>query len=111
MQCSSHNTEKLMKLLTSYNLYFMKVSHKHIFSSQGPCLVVADATALYLSMCRDTVTKYLECVLEKHPNFNTKACKIITSDNHSVSLANIIVHNNLQPTVGVLCEAGRCLQM
>jgi len=108
-----------MKLLTSYNFYFIKVSHEHIFSSQGPCLVVADATALYLSMCRDTVTKYLECVLEKHPNFNTKACKIITGDNHSAlshwqTLLCITTYSRLlvcyvRQDVACRCKDWRCV--
>jgi len=95
-------------------------------------IVAADVKALYPSLCRDTVTKALECALEKHSNFNTNAQKIIvklneiclnnvvtqygdqlhtqkngivTGDNHSVSLANIAVHYILQPIAGMLREA------
>ena len=39
--------------------------------------MAADVKALYPSLCRNTVTKPLECALEKHSNFNTKARKII----------------------------------
>jgi len=100
---------------------------KHVFY-----IVAADVNALYPSLCRDTVTKALECALEKHSNFITNAQKIIvklneiclnnvvtqygdqlytqkngivTGDNHSVSLANIAVHYILQPIAGVLREA------
>jgi len=81
----------------------------------------ADVKALYTSLCRDTVAKALEYALKKHSKFNTKARKIIvklnniflnnvatqygnqlyaqkngiTTDNHSVSLANIAVHHIL----------------
>jgi len=80
--------------------------------------VAADAKALHPSLCRDTVTKALECALEKDSKLTTNAQKIlklndicrnnvvtqyggqlythkngiITSDNNSVSLANIAVH-------------------
>ena len=87
-------------------------------------IVAADVKALYPSLCRDTVTKTLECVLEKHSDYSAEARKIIvelnkiclnnvvtqygdqlyiqnngiiTGDNHSVSLANITVHYVLQP--------------
>jgi len=49
--------------------------------------VAADVKALYPSLCRDTVTKALECALEKHSNFNTNAQKII------VQLNEICVNN------------------
>jgi len=96
-------------------------------------IVAADVKALYPSLCKDTVTKALECALKKHSNFNTNAQKIIvklneilpkqcchpiwrpviyhqkngfvTDDNHSVSLANIVVHYILQPIAGMLREA------
>jgi len=82
-----------------------------------------------LGLCRDTVTKDLECALEKHSKFNkaqeiivelNKICLnnvaaqyggqlytpqksgIITGDNHSVSLANTIEHYILQLIPGVL---------
>jgi len=84
----------------------------------------ADVKALYSSLYRDTVTKALECALEKHSGCSAEARKIIvelnkiclnnvvtqygdqlyiqkngiiTGDNHSVSLANITVHYVLQP--------------
>jgi len=95
-------------------------------------IVAADVKALYPSLCRDTVTKALECALEQHSNFYTNAQKIIvnlneiclnnvvtqygdqlytqkngigTGDNHSVSLANIAEHYILQPIAGALREA------
>jgi len=94
-------------------------------------IVAADVKALYPTLRRDTVTKALECALEKHSNFNTNAQNIIvklneiclnnvvtqygdqlytqnngivTGDNQSVSLANIAVHYILQPIAGVLRE-------
>ena len=80
--------------------------------------MAADVKALYPSLCRDTVTKVLECALEKHSKFNkapeiivqlnkiclnnvvtqygdqlyTKKNGVVTGDKHSVSLANIAVH-------------------
>jgi len=95
-------------------------------------IVAADVKALYPSLYRDTVTKVLECALEKHSNYSAEARKIIvelnkiclnnvatqygdqlyiqkngiiTGDNHSVSLANIAVHYILQPIADVLNEA------
>jgi len=50
-------------------------------------IVVADVKALYPSLCRDTVTKALECALEKHSKFNTKTRKII------VGLKEICLNN------------------
>jgi len=50
-------------------------------------ILAADVKALYSSLCRDTVTKALECALEKHSNINTKARKII------VELNNICLDN------------------
>jgi len=40
-------------------------------------IVVADAKALHPSLCRDTVTKALECALEKDSKLNTNAQKIL----------------------------------
>ena len=87
-------------------------------------IVAADVKALYPSLYRDTVTKALECALEKHSDYSAEARKnivelnkiclnnvvtqygdqlyvqkngIVTGDNHSVSLANIAVHYILQP--------------
>jgi len=83
-------------------------------------------------MQRSTVTKAIECALERHSTFNTKARKIIvemnnirlivcsqydnplytkkkngiiTDDAGFVSLANGIVHYIQQPIVGVKREA------
>ena len=97
-------------------------------------IVAGDVKGLYPSLCRDTVTNPLECALEKHSNFNTNAQKIIvklneiclnnvvtlygdqlhtknhrivTGDNHSVSLANSAAHYILQPIAGVLREGAR----
>jgi len=98
------------------------------------CIVAADVKALYISLCKDTVIKALECSLEKHSDFSAEVRKvivelnkiclntvvtqygdqlciqkngIITGDNHSVSLANIAVHNILQPIVDAQNEAER----
>jgi len=95
-------------------------------------IVAADVKALYPSLYRDTVTKALECALEKHSDYSAEARKIIvelnkiclnnvvtqygdqlyiqkngiiTGDNHSVSLANTAVHYILQPIADVLNEA------
>jgi len=95
-------------------------------------IVAANVKALYPSLYRDTVTKALECALEKHSDYSAEARKIIielnkiclnnvvtqygdqlyiqkngfiTGDNHSVSLANIAVHYILQPIADVLNEA------
>ena len=95
-------------------------------------IVAVDVKALYPSLYRDTVTKAFECALEKHSDYSAEARKInvelnkiclnnvvtqygdqlyiqkngiITDDNHSVSLANIAVHNILQPIADVLNEA------
>jgi len=81
-------------------------------------IVSADVKAVYPSMYRETVTKALECPLEKHSDYSADARKIIvelnkiclnnvvtqygdqlyiqkngiiTGDNHPVSLANIAV--------------------
>ena len=95
-------------------------------------IAAADVKALYPSLYRDTVTKSLECALERHSGDSSEARKIIvelnkiclnnvvtqygdqlyiqrnviiTGDNHSVSLANIAVHYILQPIADVLNEA------
>ena len=87
------------------------------------CIVAADVKALYPSLYRDTVTKALECALEKPSDYSAEARKIIvelnkiclnnvvtqygdqlyiqkngiiTGVNHSVSLANIAVHYDIQ---------------
>jgi len=52
-------------------------------------IVAADVKALYPSLCRDTVTKALECALEKHSNFNTNAQKIIAKLNE-ICLNNVV---------------------
>ena len=97
-------------------------------------IVAADVKALYPSLHRDTVTKALECALEKHSDYSAEARKIIvelnkiclnkmatqygdqlyiqkngiiTGDNHSVSLANIAVYCILQPIADVLNMAER----
>jgi len=41
--------------------------------------LAADVKAIYPSLCRDTVTKALECALEKHSKFNTKLQKTLSS--------------------------------
>ena len=93
-------------------------------------IVAADVKALYPSLYRDTVTKALECALEKHSDYSAEARKIIvelnkiclnnvdvvtqygdqlyiqksgiiTGDNHSVSLANICCA--LHPTADFGC--------
>jgi len=53
-------------------------------------IVAADVKALYQSLCRDTVTKDLECALEKHSNFNTNAQKIIVKLNE-ICLNNVVM--------------------
>ena len=40
-------------------------------------IVAADVKALYPSLYRDTVTKALECAMEKHSDYSTEARKII----------------------------------
>jgi len=97
-------------------------------------IVATDVKALYPSLHRDTVTKALECALEKHSDYSAEARKIIvelnkiclnkmatqygdqlyiqkngiiTGDNHSVSLANIAVYCILQPIADVLNMAER----
>ena len=94
-------------------------------------IVAADVKELYPSSYKDTVTKALECALEKHSNYSAEARKIIvelnkiclnnvvtqygdrlhipkngiiTDDNHSVSLASIAVHYILQPIADVLMK-------
>jgi len=86
----------------------------------------------FTTACIETLTKALECALEKHSGYSAEARKIIvelnkislnnvvtqcgdqlyiqkngiiTSDNHSVSLANITLHYILQPIADVLNEA------
>jgi len=44
-------------------------------------IVAADVKAIYLSLYRDTVTKALECPLEKHAYYSTEAHKIIVELN------------------------------
>jgi len=47
-------------------------------------------------LCRDTVTKVLECALEKHSNYNTNARKIIVKLNkmsHWQTLLHITYHS------------------
>ena len=95
-------------------------------------IVAADGKALYPNLYRDTVTKALECALEKQSDYSAEARKIIvelnksclnnvvtqywdqlyiqksgiiTGDNNSVALANITVHYILQPIADVLNEA------
>jgi len=50
--------------------------------------MAADVKALYPSLCRDTVTKVLECALEKHSKFN-KAPEIIVQLN-KICLNNVV---------------------
>ena len=52
-------------------------------------IVAADVKSLHPSLCRDTVTKALECALEKHCNFNTNAQKIIVKLNE-ICLNNVV---------------------
>jgi len=52
-------------------------------------IVAADVKALYPSLCKDTVTKALECALKKHSNFNTNAQKIIVKLNE-ICLNNVV---------------------
>jgi len=50
-------------------------------------IVAADVKALYPSLYRDTVTKALECALEKHSDCSAEARKIIVELNkicHSI---------------------------
>jgi len=58
-------------------------------------IVVADVKALYPRMCRDTVTKALECALEKHFNFNTDVQKIIVKLNE-ICLNNVFTQRGDQ---------------
>ena len=95
-------------------------------------IAAADVKELYPSLYRDTVTKALECALEKHSDYSAetreiitelnKICLnnvvtqygnqsyiqkngIITGNNHPVSLANIAVHYILELIADVLNEA------
>ena len=95
-------------------------------------IVAAAVKSLYPSLYRDTMTKALECALEKHSDYSAEARKIIvelnkiclnnvvaqygdqlyiqkngiiTGDNHSVSLADNAVHYIPQPIADVLNEA------
>ena len=43
--------------------------------------VAADVKALYTSLYRHTVTKTLECALEKHSDYSAEARKIIVELN------------------------------
>ena len=51
-------------------------------------IVAADVKALYPSLYRDTVTKVLECALEKHSNYSAEARKIIVELN-KICLNNV----------------------
>ena len=44
-------------------------------------IVAADVKALYPRLHRDTVTKALECALEKHSDYSAEAHKIIVELN------------------------------
>ena len=44
-------------------------------------IAAADVKALYPSLYRDTVTKALECVLEKHSDYSAEGRKIIVKLN------------------------------
>ena len=48
-------------------------NHKNWKTKACDLHATADVKALYPSLCRDTVTKALECALEKHSIFNNKA--------------------------------------
>jgi len=52
-------------------------------------IVAADMKALYPSLYRDTVTKALECALEKHSDYSAEACKIIIELN-KICLNNVV---------------------
>jgi len=48
-----------------------------------------EVNALYPSLWRDTVAKALECALDKHSKFNTKAREIIVELN-KIYLNNVV---------------------
>ena len=90
-------------------------------SKQKPVfyIVPADVKALYPSLYRDTVTKALECVLEKHSDYSAEGRKIIVKlnkiclnnvvtqygDQLYIQKNGIITDDILQPIADVLNEA------
>ena len=52
-------------------------------------VMVADVKALYLSLCRSTVSKALECSLDKYSNYNTKAGETFVELN-KIHLSNVV---------------------
>jgi len=52
-------------------------------------IVAADVKALYPSLYRDTMTKALECALEKHSDYSAEARKIIVEMN-KICLNNVV---------------------
>ena len=52
-------------------------------------IVAADVKPLYPSLYRDTVTKALECALEKYSDYSAEACKIIVELN-KICLNNVV---------------------
>ena len=52
-------------------------------------IVATDVKALYPSLYRDTVTKALECALEKHSGYSAEARKIIAELN-KICLNNVV---------------------
>jgi len=59
-------------------------------AKQKPVLyIVATVKALYPSLYRDTVTKALECALEKHSDYSAEARKIIVELN-KICLNNVV---------------------
>jgi len=65
---SPWDSEKCRNKATLSLLFSETGKQKQVFY-----IVAADVKALNPSLSRDTVTKALECALEKHSNFNTNA--------------------------------------
>jgi len=73
-------------------------------------IVAADVKTLYPSLYRDTVTKALECALEKHSDYSAEARKIIVELN-KICLNHVVTQYGDQLYIQKKTESQPVLQL
>jgi len=82
--CPNEFSEDSRQYIGDLLIWKERLTKKLETAKQKPVfyIVAADVKALYPSLYRDTVTKALECALEKHSDYSAEARKIVVELNN-----------------------------